>query len=99
MARPQWTPAITACRPLLGLRAGGNVREVITCRIRGTGARYRRSIGLLLARLVRSGYWSTPRCSEHLPLWMLSTINVSPFMKLTIACSRPRGLCGWPWHQ
>ena len=46
---------IAAVPAFLGFRAGGNVREVITYRIRGTGARYRRSIALLLARLAGKG--------------------------------------------
>src|SRR5271169_683682 len=41
-------PAIASCRPFLGSRTGGNTREAMTYRIRGTGARYRRSIAPLL---------------------------------------------------
>jgi len=49
----------------LGSRAGSNVREVITYRIRGTGARYRRSIALLLARLAGKGCLSSQRSSKR----------------------------------
>jgi hypothetical protein len=48
-------PAIAFAKAATPTRAGGNVREVITYRIRGTGARYRRSIALLLARLAGKG--------------------------------------------
>ena len=57
--------ALPLCRPFLGSRAGGNIREVITYRIRGTGARYPRSIALLLARLAGKGCLSSQRSPKR----------------------------------
>jgi len=58
-------PAIAFAKAATPTRAGGNVREVITYRIRGTGARYRRSIALLLARLAGKGCLSSQRSSKR----------------------------------
>src|SRR6516164_6946346 len=58
-------PAVAFLKAATPTRAGGNVREVITYRIRGTGARYRRSIALLLARLAGKGCLSSQRSSKR----------------------------------
>jgi len=67
-------PAVAFLKAATPTRAGGNVREVITYRIRGTGARYRRSIALLLARLAGKGCLSSQRSSKR----ELRTARVSP---------------------
>ena len=66
-------PAVAFLKAATPTRAGGNVREVITYRIRGTGARYRRPIASLLgpperaacrARGLRRASCARPRVSS-----------------------------------
>src|SRR5262245_55620045 len=55
---------IAAVPALFGSRAGGNVREVITYRIRGTGARYRHSIAFVAGPPCRKGLLVEPEVFE-----------------------------------